>query len=72
MFLRLPFDLDVDIQQLALVLNTALLIGVLIVVELVYAEASREKRRDLRLFLPLLLVIIGVMVYAVYKQTGSA
>jgi hypothetical protein len=72
MFLRLPFGFELDVQQLALILNTVLLIAVLVTVELAYAEATTEKRRELRYFLPIILVISGILVYAVATQSGSA
>jgi Na+/serine symporter len=72
MFLQLPFQFLSQLQQTVLVVNTVLLLGVLIVVELVYSETPREKREHLKYFAPLLLVLIGLLVFAAYKQIGRA
>lgn len=72
MFLRLPFQFVANLQDTVLILNTILLIAALIVVELVYSEIPREQRRHLLYFLPLILVLIGLLIYAVYLQTGKA
>lgn len=68
MFAHFPFHFPVDLQQTILILNTVLLIAALVVTEIVYAEAPVQKRRELRLFLPLFVVIAGLLVYAVYLQ----
>lgn len=72
MFLRLPFDVSAHLQQTVLLLNTVLLIAALIVVELVYSETPPAKRRHLKYFYPLFIVLVGLLVYAGYKQIGSA
>jgi Na+/serine symporter len=72
MFLRLPFNLAPNLQENVLVVNTVLLIAALIVVELVYSETARSKRQHLKYFLPLLLVLIGLLVVAAYKQIGKS
>lgn len=72
MFLRLPFEFSDSVQQAALIVNTVLLISALIVVELVYSETPREQRVHLRLFLPLVIVLVGLLVYAVFKQVGQS
>jgi hypothetical protein len=72
MFLRLPFEFSASAQHVLLVLNTVLLIGLLITIEFAYAEASGDTRRSLRLFVPLLVIIAGILLYAVYSQSGSA
>jgi len=71
-FLRLPFHFVVHLQQTVLLINTVILIAALIVVELVYSESPKEKRQPLRYFYPLFLVLIGLLVYAAYKQVGKA
>ena len=43
----------------------------LIVVELVYAERPRSERVHLRHFYPLVIVLVGLLVYAAYLQGGS-
>lgn len=70
-FLKLPFEYNGSIQRTALIVNTVLLIGALIIIELVYSETPREQRRHLLLFLPLFLVLIGILLYAVYRQVGK-
>lgn len=72
MFLKLPFQFSPDVQQTVLVINTVLLIISLVVVELIYSEAPKEKRDHLKYFLPLFLVLIGLLIYAAYKQAGNA
>lgn len=72
MFLGLPLHGHNNFQHLALILNTVLLIGMLIVLEVAYSEAPKEKRQPLRLFLPLALTLIGLLAYAVYSQTKGA
>jgi hypothetical protein len=41
MFLQLPFQFLSQLQQTVLVINTVLLLGALIVVELVYSETPK-------------------------------
>jgi hypothetical protein len=65
MFLSLPLGLSV--QHLVLVLNTVLLIGLLVVVELAYAGVPMERRRHLYYFLPIMIVIVGMVVYAMMR-----
>lgn len=72
MFLRLPFGFDASVQHVVLILNTVILVASLIIVELVYSEAPKEKRRHLLYFLPLFLVLGGILVYAAYTQLGNA
>jgi dipeptide/tripeptide permease len=71
-FLQLPFHFSTNVQQLVLVVNTILLIVSLVVIELVYSESSKEKRQHLRYFFPLLLILVGLLIYAAYKQVGKA
>jgi hypothetical protein len=71
MFLRLPFNFAPNLQENVLVINTVLLICALIVIELVYSETPRDKRQHLKYFLPLLLVLVGLLVVAAYKQVGK-
>jgi hypothetical protein len=72
MFLQLPFQFLSQLQQTVLVINTVLLLGALIVVELIYSETPRKEREHLKYFAPLLIVLIGLLVYAAYKQVGNA
>lgn len=72
MFLRLPFHASISLQQTVLILNTVLLIAALIIVELVYSERDKEERKQLKYFLPLILALIGLLIYAVTKQAGQA
>lgn len=58
-------------QRLALILNTVLLISALIAIELIYAEVPREKRRHLYYLLPLVVVLVGLLIFAAYKQQGG-
>jgi len=72
MFLQLPFQFVSQLQQTVLVINTVLLLGVLIVIELVYSETPRDSRAHLKYFYPLLLVLIGLLIFAAYKQVGNS
>ncbi|HEX8182293.1 MAG TPA: hypothetical protein VF575_01680 [Candidatus Saccharimonadales bacterium] len=72
MFLKFPFEFNDSVQQTALIVNTVLLIGALIAVELVYAESAPEQRKHLRLFMPLFMVLVGILLYAVIKQVGKS
>ena len=72
MFLGLPLHGHNTFQHLALILNTVLLIGMLIVLEVTYSEVPKDKRQSLRLFLPLVLTLIGLLIYAVYSQAKGA
>jgi len=71
-FLQLPFQFLSQLQQTVLVINTVLLLGALIVIELVYSETPRAKRTHLKYFYPLLLVLVGLLIFAAYKQVGKA
>jgi hypothetical protein len=71
MFLRFPFQFSYRLQDIALVLNTVLLVGVLIVAELAYSEAPKETRKYLRYFYPLVLVLVGILIFAAFKQIGK-
>jgi hypothetical protein len=61
-----------QLQRTVLVINTVLLIVALIVIELVYSERPKKERQQLKYFFPLLLVLIGLLVYAAFKQIGTA
>ena len=69
--MQLPFHAASYLQQLALTLNTVILIIALIVAELVYADLPKEKRAHLRQFYPLLVVLLGLLVFAIYKQVKA-
>jgi hypothetical protein len=71
-FLQLPFHFGTNLQQAVLVINTVLFIAALLVIELVYSETPKEKRQHLKYFLPLLLILVGLLVYAAYKQVGNS
>jgi dipeptide/tripeptide permease len=71
MFLQAPFHFFTRVQNTVLIVNTVLLVVVLIVVELVYSETPKEKRQHLKYFLPIILVFLGILIYAVYKQAGN-
>lgn len=68
MFLRLPFEFSESLQQTALIVNTVILIVALVVVELLYSENTTDRRQQLKYFLPLFLVLLGLLLFAVYKQ----
>jgi hypothetical protein len=60
-----------QLQRTVLVINTVLLIVSLIVIELVYSERPKKDRQQLKLFFPLLLVFIALLIYAGFKQVGN-
>ena len=72
MYLTLPFHIINNLQQTVLVINTVLLIAALIVVELVYAEKPKKKRAHLKYFSPLIMVMVGLLIYAIIKQVGKS
>lgn len=71
MFFGLPVESHSSLQHLVLILNTVVLIGILVAVELVYSEKPEKKRRQLRYFYPLVIVLAGLLLYAVYTQLGG-
>jgi len=73
MFLKLPFEaLVANLQQTAFIINTILLITALIVVELVFSEQPEGKRRQLKYFYPLFMIMAGIFIYAAVKQVGKS
>jgi hypothetical protein len=70
-FLQLPFNAAGNLQRIVLILNTVLLLAGLVALELVYSERPAEQRSHLKLFIPLMFVLIGLLVYAAYRQTGK-
>ena len=72
MFLQLPFKFIANLSEKVLIINTVLLLGVLIVVELFYSEKSKSKRKDLLLLFPIILVFSGLLIYAAIKQVGHS
>jgi hypothetical protein len=71
MFFTFPVHVTDHIRQLSLLLNTIVLIITLIVVELVYSEKPLKQRKHLRYFYPLLIALLGLLVYAAYLQGRS-
>jgi dipeptide/tripeptide permease len=72
MFLRLPFQFMTNLQETVLVINTVILIAALIVVELVYSERPKAERQHLKYFFPLILVLTGLLLFAIFKQAGKS
>ncbi len=72
MFLQMAFKASHDAQQIALVLNTVLLIAALVIYELVYSEQPKKKRQELKYFFPIIAVMVGLLLFAAYKQIGNA
>jgi hypothetical protein len=70
-FFHFPLQGMSHLRQTVLLINTVLLIAALIVVELVYSETEPRKRRELRYFYPLFIVLSGLLVYAVYVQRNG-
>lgn len=71
MFFHFPTLTNGSLRQTVLLVNTVLLIAALIVVELVYSEVAPKKRRELRYFYPLFIVLVGLLIYAVYVQRNG-
>lgn len=61
-----------NVQRIALIINTVLLIALLITIELAYSDQSKEKRKPLYLFAPLVLILVGLLIFAAYKQQAGA
>ena len=72
MFLQLPYYFSHHLVQTVLTVNTVVLIIALISVELVYSEQPKSKRKHLVYFLPIMLVLIGLLTYAAYRQARGA
>lgn len=72
MFFQLPFHAAASLQRTVLTLNTVILIIALIVAELKYAETPKSKRKHLKQFYPLLIVLSGLLVYAIFKQVKAS
>ena len=71
MFLQMVVS-SANVQRIALIINTVLLITLLIAIELVYADQPKEKRRPLYLLAPLILILVGLLIFAAYKQQAGA
>lgn len=72
MFFQLPFHAAANLQRTVLTLNTVILIIALIVAELAYAEKPKSKKKHLKQFYPLLVVLSGLLVYAIFKQVKAS
>ena len=68
MFFQLPTQIHTNLQQVVFILNTLLLITALIIAELVYSETPKSKRQHLKYFYPIILVFVGILIFAAYKQ----
>jgi hypothetical protein len=55
-----------------LIFNTVLLIAALVVAELVFSDVPKNKRQHLKFFYPVVAVMAGILVFAVYKQVRAA
>jgi hypothetical protein len=72
MFLQIPFKFIANLQNTVLIINTVLLLAALIVIELVYSEKSKDERKNLKFLFPMILVFIGLLIYAAVKQVGQS
>ncbi len=72
MFLQLQFQFTQNVLDIVLTLNTFLLIFCGIAVELVYSERVKAKRTFIKYVVPLIAVLVGLLIYAAYKQVGKA
>ncbi len=71
MFLQLPSTPTSSTQDLALIVNTILLIVFILITELGFAEMPLEKRKQLRYFYPLIVVLVGLLIFAAHLQGGK-
>jgi hypothetical protein len=71
MFLELPFKFHPNIQNTVLIINTVLLLAVLIIIEIVYSERPKNKGKDLVYLSPIILVFVGILIFAIVKQIGK-
>ena len=71
MFLGLPLGNPEALQKTALILSTVVLLSVLIISEVMFSEASEKKRYQVRYFYPLVFVVAGLVLYAIYRQVGA-
>lgn len=65
-----PFD--PNLQSLVLLINTMLLIGALITLELVYTDAPKTQKANRRLYYPFIVVMVGLLFVAGYQQLGGS
>lgn len=72
MLLQIPFQFDAQVQNVVLVLNTALLAVLLIFLEIFFSGAGKKAREQLVYFYPIVVVLAGILVYAMYVQLGHA
>lgn len=70
--MQLPFQAAASLQRTVLTLNTVILIIALIVAELLYADKPKEQRTHLKQFYPILLVLSGILLYAIFKQVKAS
>jgi hypothetical protein len=79
MFAHFPPSLSADLRPAALLLNTLIVIGSLIVADILYGPAAAGRRTrsrrarlrsHVRVFLPLGLALCGVLVYPVGLQSS--
>jgi hypothetical protein len=70
-FLTVQTAIPAGLQPVALILNTIVLIGALVVFELAFAELPRHERQHLRYFYPLLIIPIAILLIAFYQQVGA-
>lgn len=71
MFLQLPFGTGANLVQTVLVLNTVILITALIIIEFTHSDTPRFERRNLRIFIPVFVVMAGIFALAAIKQAGA-
>lgn len=72
MFLELPFKFQPNLQNTVLIINTVLLLGVLIAIEVIYSERPKNKGKDLIYLSPIILVFVGILIFAIVKQIGKS
>jgi len=71
-FLQLPNTVSANVQNLALITNTVLLIAFIVIAELAFTEIPLEKRTRLRYIFPLIGVLIGLLLFAAHLQGRSS
>ena len=71
MFLQLPFKFNASVKNTVLIINTVILLALLIAIEIFYSEKPKSQRKELKYLFPVILVLVGILIYAGVKQVGK-
>jgi hypothetical protein len=67
-FLQPAFSTNIHIADTALIINTALLIMLIVVIEFIYSDSGRVVHQRLRVLYPLMVVIVALFLFATYQK----